>query len=525
MTTLQFQPAADRYYAEGYWRSGDLWSDVAAQIEAHPDKVALHEGDRSVSYRDLGSAAVGLSARLAQSSVKPGDVVLLLGRNSLETAVALLGCLHRGAVIAPLPPMFSVPMVAALIGQTGAKALVSFGGEKEIAKCAELEGEVPLVLPVTPSLVDEVRGEEAGRDRIPAEADALAMVLHSSGTTSKPKGIMHSSNTIRYASENVMKKWQLDAESRYLVVCEFGFVGSLVFGYFPLLLSGATGVLLPRWDADEAFRLIDEHRCTYVLLMPTHAADLLKRGETPVGDVTSIRSLGAPGLARERREGIHALFGRMPLGCYGLSEVPGNTMHEPDEGFEKVLVTEGMPFEGTDQRILDANENELPPGEQGSIVLNGPSRFLGFLNNDGLTRESLTEWGGYRTGDVGKKDEDGHLVFVGRSKDIIRRGGVTLVPAEIEPVILRHPAVHEVALVPLPDDRLGERACAALILEPGHAAPTLPELQAFLTEQGTAKYAWPERIEVFDDFPRTSSLKPIKYEIVKQVLERAPATA
>ena len=107
----------------------------------------------------------------------------------------------------------------------------------------------------------------------------------------------------------------------------------------------------------------------------------------------------------------------------------------------------------------------------GSVVVNGPSRFLGFFNNDELTEQSLTEWGGYRTGDLGLLDEDGHFVYVGRSKDIIRRGGVTIVPAEVEPVILRHPAVHEVAIVPVPDDRLGERACAAIIARPGvHAA-------------------------------------------------------
>jgi cyclohexanecarboxylate-CoA ligase len=189
------------------------------------------------------------------------------------------------------------------------------------------------------------------------------------------------------------------------------------------------------------------------------------------------------------------------------------------------LVTEGKPFDGTDQRILDEDDKPVPVGEEGKIVINGPSRFLGFVNNDELTRESLTDWGGYRTGEVGKHDEDGHLTFIGRSKDIIRRGGINIVPAEIEPVILRHLAVHEVALVPIPDDRLGEWACAALILEPGHAAPTIPEMQEFLTSQGTAQYAWPDRIEVFEEFQRMPSLKPVKREIVRQILERAPATA
>ena len=132
--------------------------------------------------------------------------------------------------------------------------------------------------------------------------------------------------------------------------------------------------------------------------------------------------------------------------------------------------TEGLPFPGTVVQILDADDQPLPPGQTGAVAVNGPSRFLGFFNNDDLTEASLTGWGGYRTGDLGMLDDGGHFIYVGRSKDIIRRGGVTIVPSEVEPVISRHPAVHEVAIVPLPDERLGERACAAIILKPGATA-------------------------------------------------------
>ena len=137
MSTLRFQPEADRYYAEGHWRPGDLWEDFAARAQAHPGKVALVLDDRRVSYDELRRAAVALSARLAAGSVQPGDVVLLLGRHSIEAAVALLGCLHRGVVLAPLPPMFNVAQLVALARQTRARAVVGFGGEPEIAKCAE----------------------------------------------------------------------------------------------------------------------------------------------------------------------------------------------------------------------------------------------------------------------------------------------------------------------------------------------------------------------------------------------------
>jgi acyl-coenzyme A synthetase/AMP-(fatty) acid ligase len=525
MSTLAFQPDAERYYSEGHWRSGDLWSEFARSTQLAPDKVALHAAERSISYAELRRAAVAMSARLADLGVGTGDVVLLLGRNSIEAAVALLACVHRGAVAAPLPPMFGRAQLAALAAQANARALVAFGGEAEIEKCETLRGELDIVVALRPDEVPELVRVETTEARTEQNADELALLLHSSGTTSTPKGIMHSSNTLRYATEQLLERWELSAADTNLVVCEFGFVGSLLFGYLVTLLSGATGVLLPRWDAHEALRLTEQHRCTYVLYMPTHGADILRAGRESERDWSSLRVLCAPGLSQERRIAMHEVYGRPPIADYGLSEVPGHVMHGLAEPYEKMITTEGLPFRGTEVRILDPVGETLPAGEVGAVVVNGPSRFLGFLANDALTRESLTDWGGYKTGDLGHIDEDGHLVYGGRSKDIIRRGGVTLVPAEIEAALLRHPAVHEVAVVPLPDDRLGERACAAVVLEPGAEPLGLAEVQDFLATQGVSKYSWPESVEVFEDFPRTPSLKVIKRDVVKAILERATAPA
>jgi len=524
---LAFQPDAERYYAEGYWRPGDLWSEFAASASLAPAKTALIAGDRYISYAGLERAAVSLSGQLAAHSIGPGDVVLLLGRNGIEAAVALLACWHRGAVAAPLPPMFGAQQLAALAGQADAKAVISFGSETEHAKCGQLSSQVPVVLALRPGDITGASQPPAG-ERSGVEADDLAALLHSSGTTSLPKGIMHSSNTLRYAAEHVVRRWELTAEDRHLVVCEFGFVGSLVFGYLAALLSGATAVLLPRWNAEDALHLIEARRCTYALFMPTHGADVLQAGQRSARDWSGLRVLAAPGLSPERRAAMHAVFGRPPLADYGLSEVPGHAAHGRREPWEKMIQTEGRPFPGTEIKILDPNDLDgqpLPPGQTGAIVVNGPSRFLGFLANEKLTRESLTPWGGYRTGDIGYLDADGHLVYRGRSKDIIRRGGITLVSAEIEAAVLRHPAVREVAVVPLPDDRLGERACAAVILEPGHPAPTLPELQEVLAAEGLAKYSWPEAIEVFDEFPRTPSLKVVKHDVVRAIAARAGAAS
>jgi len=523
--TLAFQPDAERYYAAGYWRDGDLWEEFDARANEHLDRVALVLEDRSVTHAQLRRAAIGVSHRLAEHGIEPGEVVILLGRHSIEAAVAMLGCLHRGVVLAPLPPMFNETQLAALVDQTQAAAIVSFGGDKEIAKCREVAGDRLPLLTVLPEDVDAFAAQDLPDDRTARDADSLALVLHSSGTTSTPKGIAHSSNTLRYATEGVCRRWGLTGDDIYLTVVEFGFVGGLVFGYLPVLLKGATGVLLNRWKPEEALRLIEEHGCTYVLAMPTHAADMIRAAEETDRDLSSMRVLAGPGLTPERRLAMSKAFGTPPLGDYGLSEVPGHAAHAPGDSHEKIMRTEGRPYDGTEIRILGDDDQPLPPGQIGSVIVNGPSRFLGFLNNDDLTRESLTEWGGYRTGDLGMLDEDGHFIYVGRDKDIIRRGGVTIVPAEVEPVILRHPDVHEVAIVPLPDDRLGERACAAIIAERGHTVPTLPELQEYLDAEGVAKYTWPESIEVFEVFPRTPSLKVVKRDVVKLILDRSQITA
>jgi cyclohexanecarboxylate-CoA ligase len=525
MSTLTFQPEADRYYAEGYWREGDLWTDFARHAQRTPQKPALILDDRAFTFDQLRRAAVGVSVRLGEAGVQPGDVVILLGRHSIEAAVAMLGCLHRGVVIAPLPPMFNEAQLLALIAQTRATALLGFGGEKELAKCELVADQVPCFLPIGADLVDRLAEDDPPDARVPRHADDLAMVLHSSGTTSTPKGISHSSNTLRYATEGICRRWELTGEDVYLVVCEFGFVGGLVFGYFPPLFNGATGVLVNRWRAEDALRLIEEHRCTYVLSMPTHSADLIKAKSDSKRNLPSMRVLAAPGLTYERRIAMREAFGVPPLGDYGLSEVPGHAAHGPHEPDEKIFLTEGPPYDGTEIRIVDQNERPVPAATTGSVIVNGPSRFLGFLNNDQLTRESLTEWGGYKTGDLGYLDADGEFVYVGRSKDIIRRGGVTIVPSEVEPVVLRHPQVREVAIVPLPDERLGEKACAAIIPTEGKPAPTLEELQRFLDQEGVAKYTWPESVEVFDEFPRTPSLKVVKRDVVREILERSAITA
>jgi acyl-coenzyme A synthetase/AMP-(fatty) acid ligase len=516
---------ADRYYAEGFWRKETIWSDLEEVFAARAQRVAFELEGRTLTFAELDRAAAALADRLADLGVKRGDVVAVLGRNSLEAPVAIVATIRMGAVLAPVPPMFSAAQMQALIGQCGAKALIAHGGEREIEKCASIPEQNHRFLGLDPAGLTELLEADAVGAPDPLDPDETNLLLHSSGTTSTPKGIVHTGNTLRYAQSQVRERWELDADDTYLIVCEFGFVGSILFGYFPAIFSGAHCILLGRWDPVRALEVMEERGVTYVMAMPTHTSDLLNDADGSRYDLSKMRSFGAPGLTPERRATFQQTFGHPPLADYGLSEVPGNCAHNPHEEQAKVLKTEGLPFRGTEVRIVDSAGDPLPQGEQGMVEINGPSRMIAFLGNEQLTRELIAPWGGYRTGDNGYLDEDGHLVYLGRSKDTIERGGVQIVPADVEPTVLEHAAIREVALVPLPHERLGETVCAAIILVDGADAPSLEDLQEFLAAKDVAKYTWPESIEVFEEFPRTSSLKPVKGKIVEAILQRDPAGA
>ena len=387
--TLAFQPEAERYYAEGYWRDGDLWGDFDARAREHADRVALVLEERAVTYAELRRAAVALSHRLAEAGVGVGDVVILLGRHSIEAAVAMLGGLHRGAVLAPLPPMFNQTQMAALARQTRAAAIVSFGGEKEIAKCRDVAGDRLPLLTVLPADVDgavsDLDDAHAAPRRRPGPRAAL--VRHDVGAQGHRALLQHA------ALRDRGRVLALGADRRGHLP-DRGRVRLRRRARVRLLPGAAAGRdrrPAQQVGPEEALRLVEAHRCTYVLAMPTHATDMTLAAEATDRDLSSMRVLAGPGLTPERRIAMHKAFGTPPLGDYGLSEVPGHAAHAPDDPPAKIMRTEGRPYDGTEIRIVGEDGQPLPAGQVGAVFVNGPSRFLGFLNNDDLTRASLTD--------------------------------------------------------------------------------------------------------------------------------------
>jgi non-ribosomal peptide synthetase component E (peptide arylation enzyme) len=253
--------------------------------------------------------------------------------------------------------------------------------------------------------------------------------------------------------------------------------------------------------------------------MPTHAIDLLNSPKLDHTDCSSVSRGVVAGVSEAHRLDARKRLCARPFPMYGMSESPGHVTGSMVDDWERLRRTEGRWLPGTELLICDDEDRPLPVGEHGNILVRGPNRFLGYYRADELNKASLTGEGYFKTGDIGFVDADGYLTFVGRSKDIIRRGGVTITPADLENALRPHPRIADVAVIGLPDARLGERACACVVTRDGKDI-SLAEITEFLQHKAFARYLWPEHVVVCASFPRTPSLKVKKNELLKQVLEQ-----
>jgi len=518
----------DSYYAAGHWRHQDLWTSFEEIAASNPLATAFIEAGHCITFGELLAQArrFGMAARAR--GLEDGDVLIIHGRHCIEAVVAIMGCAHAKLAVALLPHMFSVEQIRGVIDNTGAKAIIGLGEPAEVDRAqaaSEAMGVGTLVVPdalagrgaaLAWSAFTSCGDADAGT-RTPMPADDPILLTFSSGTTGAPKGVMHSSNTLRFAVETYCRYQGIGPTDTSLVVTAFGFVGSSVLGIYLSFLCGCRTVLLRSWSVTDTLALIERYRVTHFLLMPTHAIDILSSPELDRTDCSSVSRGVVAGVSEAHRLDAAKRLCARPYPMYGMSESPGHVTGSTDDDLEKLRRTEGRCLPGTELLICDDEDRPMPVGMQGNIMVRGPNRFLGYYRADELNRSSLTEQGYFRTGDIGFLDADGYLTFVSRSKDIIRRGGVTITPGDVEAAIRPHPRVADVAVIGLPDPRLGERACACVITRDGKDI-SLAEITGFLEHNAFARYLWPERVVACESFPRTPSLKVQKNELRKQIL-------
>jgi long-chain acyl-CoA synthetase len=477
-----------------------------------PDKVAAVEGDRRVTYAQLWDTALRRAGALRAAGVQPGDRVALLGLNTVDFVTAYYGILARGAVVVPVAPMLVADEIEFLLRDSGATlALVAGDLAEVVARGAADAGVRVLPLGDPAALADEP--EPAREAREPLDP---AVLFYTSGTTGRPKGaVLTHLNLVMNAFTNAYTANHIVADD-------------VMFGCLPLFhtfgqtvalngtfLVGGTLILQPRFDPAEALELMREHEVTAFLGVPTMYMALLAavRAGSPVPRLRLCVSGGAP-LPVKVLEEFDATFGARVQEGYGLSETsPTATVNQLEFGIEPGSI--GHPIWGVEVEIADSEIDDAivlrPAGEVGEIVIRGHNVFAGYHGRPEATAAAIVD-GWFRSGDLGTKDERGFLRIVDRKKDLILRGGYNVYPREVEEVLVRHPAVDQVAVVGVPHATHGEEVLAVIVPDAETGPPDPEELLAWVGER-VARHKRPRLVEFVDELPLGPSRKVLKREL------------
>jgi non-ribosomal peptide synthetase component E (peptide arylation enzyme) len=534
----------DEYRANGLWRDVTIAERFLTIADRYPDKIAIVVAGRRASYDEVRDDVLRIAAGLLDHGLRSGDVVAGQLPNSYEIPVLHLACNAAGMLYMPLHDSWRALEVRHLLAQARVKLLISPATYRDFnyaGMIADFRSELPdLRVHFTIDGVTKGAGVRSFQElpsAIPMTADQTrthrpdpdlpAAIMLSGGTTAISKISRFSSNNLLFMLDIARDKAGFSATD---VAAALAPAGTGATGYvYPILMplmNGATSVILPRWsDPDEATDLMVHERCTYATAIPAQLVKLLPslRARAP-DDFSALRVItnaGAP-LPYETAAEVENLTGAVIQTIYGATDGGTPTMTALDDPREKRLGTVGRVVAGCECEIRDINGACLPAGETGEVVWRGADKSWGYLGADDQTDIAFTDEGFYKSGDLGQFDADGYLRIVGRIKDMILRGGRNISPLVIEEALIRHPDVNDVAVAPMPDPVLGERACAFIIVRQG-TNMALPEVLSFLKAQGLAVWQLPERLELMDEFPRSAGGKTLKRELTSLVTEKLRA--
>ncbi|KIG90880.1 short chain acyl-CoA synthetase [Escherichia coli] len=524
------------YRQQGLWGDAslaDYWQQTA---RAMPDKIAVVDNHgASYTYSALDHAASCLANWMLAKGIESGDRIAFQLPGWCEFTVIYLACLKIGAVSVPLLPSWREAELVWVLNKCQAKMFFAptlFKQTRPVDLILPLQNQLPQLqqivgvdklAPATSSLsLSQIIADNTSlTTAITTHGDELAAVLFTSGTEGLPKGVMLTHNNILASERAYCARLNLTWQDVFMMPAPLGHATGFLHGVTAPFLIGARSVLLDIFTPDACLALLEQQRCTCMLGATPFVYDLLNLLEKQPADLSALRFFLCGGttipkkVAREcQQRGIKL------LSVYGSTESSPHAVVNLDDPLSRFMHTDGYAAAGVEIKVVDDARKTLPPGCEGEEASRGPNVFMGYFDEPELTARALDEEGWYYSGDLCRMDEAGYIKITGRKKDIIVRGGENINSREVEDILLQHPKIHDACVVAMPDERLGERSCAYVVLKAPHHSLSLEEVVAFFSRKRVAKYKYPEHIVVIEKLPRTASGKIQKFLLRKDIMRR-----
>lgn len=524
------------YRQQGLWGDAslaDYWQQTA---RAMPDKIAVVDNHgASYNYSALDHAASCLANWMLAKGIESGDRIAFQLPGWCEFTVIYLACLKIGAVSVPLLPSWREAELVWVLNKCQAKMFFAptlFKQTRPVDLILPLQNQLPQLqqivgvdklAPATSSLsLSQIIADNTPlTTAITTHGDELAAVLFTSGTEGLPKGVMLTHNNILASERAYCARLNLTWQDVFMMPAPLGHATGFLHGVTAPFLIGARSVLLDIFTPDACLALLEQQRCTCMLGATPFVYDLLNVLEKQPADLSALRFFLCGGttipkkVARECQQ-----LGIKLLSVYGSTESSPHAVVNLDDPLSRFMHTDGYTAAGVEIKVVDDARKTLPPGCEGEEASRGPNVFMGYFDEPELTARALDEEGWYYSGDLCRMDEAGYIKITGRKKDIIVRGGENISSREVEDILLQHPKIHDACVVAMPDERLGERSCAYVVLKAPHHSLSLEEVVAFFSRKRVAKYKYPEHIVVIEKLPRTASGKIQKFLLRKDIMRR-----
>jgi long-chain acyl-CoA synthetase len=464
---------------------------LRAAAHKHSTKAAVISGNRVLTYAELDGAAMDLARWFLANGLVPGDRVAIQGTNTVQVVVALLACFHGGLVAVPVNTRFKPPEIQYVLDHSRPRLCLT---EPQFANTVK---EIQSKVPGLTAIYTELPGATTGSDPDTPPADSPALILYTSGTTARPKGVTHTLRTLMASVETTLR-WGLDQSTVTAIAIPMMHTAGLNALLLPTLMAGGTVALLPTFEAPGLLDLIETRRCTHTLGLPAGMQCVAAEQERCPRDVASMRTWvsGGDTVPVSLQQRWQRLFGQPLIEGYAMSESLLISCNPPTAIRPGSI---GIPAVAVEIAVFDVDGNPLPDGEIGELAVRSPANFVGYWNDPTATSQTMVD-GWLRTGDLCRRDGEGYFWFEGRKKEIIIRGGSNISPQEVEGALLQHEAVMEAGVVGAPDAIFGERVVAFVALREGSLI-CHDKLREF-TRQLLADYKVPDRIFFLSVLPK-----------------------